>query len=115
MSWDPLMSEDWPSRWVPFAVEVQPEGDRLVLHASGHLDRWTAGALLRNLIAVCEPSYREVHLDLRDVHGAEEADDVLAQCRAYAESQGMRFHVTTDAVPWRRREPPPFTLPAAAG
>ena len=115
MSWDPLLSDDWPTAWVPFSVEVRPDGTCLELLASGHLDRWTAGALLRNLIAVCEPSYTEVHLDLRQVQGADEADEVLERCRAYAESRGLRFHVSTEPTPWMRGDEPPFALPIAGG
>ena len=115
MSWDPLLSEDWPGAWVPFAVEVEPDGARVQLRASGHLDRWTAGALLRNLIAVCEPSCNEVHLDLRQVDGADAAVEVLERCRAYAESRGVRFHVTATGVPWRRGDEPRMPLSAAGG
>jgi hypothetical protein len=115
VSWDPLMSDDLPRRWVPFAVDVQPDGDRLELHASGQLDRWTAGALLRNLIAVCEPSYREVHLDLREVDGVEHADEVLERCRAYAEAQGVQIYVSAEGVPWRRQHEPRIGLRAPLG
>jgi hypothetical protein len=97
MTWDPLLSDDLPTVWVPFGVEVRPDGDRLELFATGHLDGWTAGALLRNLIAVCEPNHTEVHLDLEQVSGTEAADDVLARCRAFAESRRIRFRVTAPA------------------
>ncbi|MFL6204087.1 MAG: hypothetical protein ACJ739_01935 [Acidimicrobiales bacterium] len=106
-----MLSEDWPTAWAPFAVEVRPDGDCLELIATGHLDRWTAGALLRNLIAVCEPCYREVHLDLRQVDAAEEAGEVLARCRTFAEGRGLRLRVSPPAAPPDRIHP--MVLPAA--
>ena len=115
MSRDPLLSDDWPTAWVPFSVEVRPDGTSLELVASGHLDRWTAGALLRNLIAVCEPSFTEVHLDLRQAQGAEEAGEVLERCRAFAEARGLRLHISTEPTPWMRQEEWPLELPAAGG
>ena len=113
VSWDPLLSEEWPTAWVPFAVEVRPDGDCLELVASGHLDRWTAGALLRNLIAVCEPSYKEIHLDLGQVDGAEEADEVLARCRSFAQSRRVRFRVSGAAERWAEDDGWAMALPAA--
>ena len=112
MTWDPLLSDDLPTVWVPFAVDVRPDGDRLELLATGHLDGWTAGALLRNLIAVCEPTYAEVHLDLRQVDGTEPATDVLARCHAFAEGRRVRLRVSTPAR-WMLADAPPLALPAA--
>jgi hypothetical protein len=96
VSGDLLLSEEWPTAWEPFTVEVQPDGDCLVLVAAGHLDEWTAGALLRNLIAVCDPAYEEVHLDLRAVQGAENALAVVDRCRAFAAERSVTLRVSTN-------------------
>ena len=112
MSCDELLSEEWPTVWRPFAVEVRPDGRRLEVVATGRLDAWTAGALLRNLIAACEPSYREVHLDLRGVDASEDADPVLAHCRTFVEDRRMRYLVSG---PPPSADHPLMGLPAAGG
>jgi hypothetical protein len=109
---DWLLEEDWSPAWVPFTVVVRPEADCLVLEATGHLDEWTAGAILRNLVAVCEPCYAEVHLDLSRVQGAEAAKEVIARCRTFAEGRRLRFRVSTPPTTWVGELP--TALPGAA-
>jgi hypothetical protein len=90
-----LLADDWPTQWVPFTVVVQPNGDVIELVAEGHLDSWTVGALVRNLAAVYEPAYSEIHLDLRNVVVADPiADAGVARCRAFATERGAAFRVT---------------------
>ena len=110
---DPLLSDDWPTVWVPFALEVRPDGECLELVATGRLDGWTGGALLRNLIAVCEPCYTEVHVDLRQAEGTEDTDEVLAHCRAFAESRRLRFRVSGPPARLIDLDDPLMGLPAA--
>src|SRR5688572_10127253 len=99
MTWDPLLSDDWPNDWAPFTVEVQPAGDRLTLVGAGTLDPWTAGALLRTLVAVHERSYAEVHLDLQHVTAVDGASEVIARCRSFVEGRHGRFTVSEPAGP----------------
>jgi hypothetical protein len=99
VSSDPLLSEGWTGEWEPFSVDVCPDGEELVLVARGRLDPWTAGALLRTLAAVYEPTYRHVHVDLRALRGADgRADEVLARCRDFAAAHRSTFRVSSPVV-----------------
>ena len=115
MTWDPLLSDDWPTDWAPFTVEVTPHRGRLTLVGAGTLDSWTAGALLRTLVAVYESSYREVHLDLHQVQARDgAAEEVIRRCRAFVEGRRGGFVVSEPharTVPLT--DPPSFALPTA--
>lgn len=100
MPWDPLLTEGWPSEWSPLTVVVRPSGDLIELVAEGHVDAWTVGALVRTLVAVYEPSFSDVHIDLRDATGCDPATEAgLARCRDFANSRGAGFRVTPPGIP----------------
>jgi hypothetical protein len=116
MTWDPLLSDDWPTDWAPFTVEVQPLDDRLTLVGAGTLDGWTAGVLLRTLVAVYEPGFAEVHLDLQRAHWRDgAADEVLRRCRAFVEGRRGGFLVSEPPAPPAplATDPSSLALPAA--
>jgi hypothetical protein len=95
---DPLLADDWPAQWSPFNVVVRPIGDTIELIAEGHLDAWSVSALLRNLAAVYEPSFTDIHLDLRGVSGCDASTEAgLARCRAFALDHGAGLRVTPPA------------------
>ncbi len=106
MSRDSLLSDDWPMEWLPFSVEVRPNGQVVELIADGHLDSWTVGTLLRTLAAVYEPSFHEVHLDLRRVTGLDAGTKpALTRCQEFAASQGARFRVSSPVLSADRDTP----------
>ena len=56
------------------------------------------GALVRNLAAVYEPSFKYVHLNLRKVTGGEASIEAgLARCRDYVSEHGAALRVTPAA------------------
>jgi hypothetical protein len=103
MTLDPMLLEECPAAWVPFTVDVEPRQDALILVAQGTVDGWTAGALLRTLVAVYERSFAHVYLDLRHALGADGAiDDVLERCRQFTASHQASLHLSpppADAAP----------------
>jgi hypothetical protein len=95
VTWDPLLTDDWPAQWSPFNVVVRPRTDTIELIAEGRIDAWSVGALVRNLAAVYEPSFKHVHLDLRNVTGGDESIEAgLARCRDYVMDHGAALRVT---------------------
>jgi hypothetical protein len=113
VTWDPLLADDWPSQWSPFNVVVRPCADTIHLIVEGHLDAWTVGALLRNLAAVYEPCFADVHLDLRHVtHWEHAAEGGIARCRDFASSRGAAFRITP---PLASASPAPAALRRTAG
>lgn len=100
MTWDPLLADHWPAQWSPISIVVRPRGDTIELVADGHLDAWTVGTLVRNLAAVYEPSFTDVHLDLRRATGCGPSiEPGLTRCRNYALSHGAAFRVTPPPSP----------------
>jgi hypothetical protein len=98
VTWDPLLVDDWPAQWSPFSVVIRARTDTIELIAEGHLDAWAVGALVRNLAAVFEPSFKYVHLNLRKVTGgAESIEAGLSRCRDYVSARGATLRVTPAA------------------
>ena len=100
MSRDSLLSDDWPMEWLPFSVEVRPNGQVVELIADGHLDSWTVGTLLRTLAAVYEPSFHEVHLDLRRVTGLDAGTNQLSHgARSSRQARAPGFECPLPSCP----------------
>lgn len=113
VTWDPMLMNEWPRSWEPFTVDVRPRGDVLVLIGRGGIDAWTAGALFRTLVAVYEPCFAYVRLDLREVQGADAAASAAIQrCREFAASH--RAHLLVSSPPAFTDQPAPTHHPVTA-